>query len=115
MAHAAEIDDTGKVIRVVVVSNDEEPNIEQFCADLFGGRWVQTSYNGRIRARFASVGYTYDKTRDMFIAPQPFPSWTLNDVTTEWEAPTPMPTEGMWLWDEATLSWKDAIHDVPPL
>lgn len=110
MAHAAEIDATGIVLRVVVVSNDEEPNVEQFCADLFGGRWVKTSYNGNIRTRFAGIGYTYDEARDVFIAPQPFPSWVLNDVTTEWEAPIPMPTDGkLYVWDEENLAWKEIV------
>lgn len=106
MAHAAEIDESGKVLRVIVVSNDEEPNIEQFCADLFGGRWIKTSYNGTIRARFAGIGYTYDEQRDVFLTPKPFSSWVLNDVTTEWEAPIPKPeTGGPWMWDEPSVSW----------
>jgi hypothetical protein len=61
-------------------------------------------------AKPARIGYTYDSIRDAFIAPQPFPSWTLNNVTTEWEAPTPMPTDGLgYTWDESTLSWKASL------
>ena len=69
MAHCAEIID-GIVVRVVVISNDYEPNIEQFATDLFGGEWKQTSYNGNIRKNYAGIGYTYDEGRDSFIAPK---------------------------------------------
>ena len=69
MAHCAEIVN-GIVIRVVVISNDYEPNIEDFAKDLFGGEWKQTSYNGSIRKNYAGIGYTYDEVRDAFIAPK---------------------------------------------
>jgi len=71
MAHVAELDENNKVIRVVVVSNDYEPNVEEFAIGLFGGTWKQTSYNGNIRYNYAGVGYTYDPIDDAFIAPMP--------------------------------------------
>ena len=68
--------------------------------------WVQTSYNGNFRKNYAAVGYTYDKTKDAFIAPKPYPSWTLVEDTCQWEAPTAMPDDGQaYTWDEDTTSW----------
>jgi len=116
MAHFAKLDQNNVVIEVYVVDNNEllENGIEseakgiEFFVNLFGGNanWKQTSYNGRIRKNFAGIGYTYDATRDAFIPPQPFPSWTLNESTCLWDAPTPMPTDGQrYHWEEATTSW----------
>jgi len=106
MAHFAEIDDNNIVQRVIVVDNSLEYRGADFLAnDLgLGGNWIQTSYNHNIRKQFAGIGYTYDINADVFIAPQPFPSWLL-DENFDWQAPTPRP-EGMgWRWDEDSLSW----------
>ena len=101
------------MLRVIVVADSntaDEDGVEvdsigeAFCADLLGGTWKCTSYNGNYRTRYAGIGYTYDEARDAFISPQPFPSWTLNDTTTDWEPPTPCP-DGPAYWDEATTSW----------
>lgn len=114
MAHFAEIGEDNIVLRVIVVSNDDCKDAEgneseavgaEFCRNLLGGTWKQTSYNGNMRARYAGVGYKYDSTRDVYLAPKPFVSWTLNEETTEWEAPVPRPTEGFWEWSEATMEW----------
>lgn len=115
MAHFAEIGLNNAVLRVVVVHNNElldESNTEQeslgidFCRNLFGGTWIQTSYNGTIRKNFAGAGFTYDSTRDAFIPPQPYSSWVLNETTCQWEAPTPYPTDGQeYTWDESSTSW----------
>jgi hypothetical protein len=67
--------------------------------------WVQTSYNVTFRKNYAGVGYTYDSQRNAFIPPQPFPSWTLVEATCQWAAPVAMPTDGMYSWDESTISW----------
>ena len=67
--------------------------------------WIQTSYNSNFRKNYAGVGFTYDKARDAFIPPTPYPSWTLVESTCQWEAPTPMPTDGNYKWDEDTLAW----------
>lgn len=114
MAHFAELDANNMVLRVIVVANkdcsdasgvEKEHIGKAFCERLFGGNWVQTSYNGNIRKRYAGVGYKYDAALDAFIAPQPYPSWTL-DANADWQAPVPMPTDGkMYSWDEATQSW----------
>lgn len=117
MAHFAKIDENNVVLEVIVVHNNElidetgnenESKGVAFCKSLFGWNtnWVQTSYNGTIRKNYAGIGYTYDAGRDAFIAPQPFPSWVLNEDNCIWEAPTPKPNDGkFYRWDEATTSW----------
>mgnify|MGYP001414176520 CR=1 FL=1 len=116
MAHFAEIDETNTVTRVLVVPDDvttidgveDEQRGIDFLNDLFpdSGAWVQTSYNHNIRTRYAGIGYTYDESLDSFIPPQPFPSWTLNAATADWQPPTPMPDDGpLYEWDEPTTSW----------
>lgn len=100
MAHFAEIGLDNVVLRVIVVSNNElldENHIEQeskgadFCRSLFGGTWVQTSYNGTIRKNFAGAGFTYDTARDAFIPPKPVDGWVLDEQTCQWEAPVTTP------------------------
>ena len=108
MAHFAKVED-GIVTQVIVAEQDV------IDSGLFGVGWVQTSYNtyggqhpeGRpLRKNFAGIGYTYDAERDAFIPPQNYPSWTLNEDTCLWEAPSPYPEDGaLYLWDEDTLSW----------
>ena len=115
MAHFAEIDQFGKVKRVIVVSDADTADasgVEKehigaaFCEKLFGGTWKQTSYNANFRKNYAGIGYEYRADIDAFVAPQPFASWTLNAVTGQWAAPTPMPTDGKrYTWNEATTSW----------
>ena len=115
MAHFAEINASNEVLRVVVVANGElldENGDEQeslgatFCNTLFGGTWKQTSYNNNIRKNYAGIGFTYDSTRDAFIPPKPYASWTLNETTCLWEPPTAMPEDGnMYEWNESTTSW----------
>ena len=102
MSHFAEIDNNNIVQRVIVAEQDFINS--GAVGDSF--RWVQTSYNNNFRKNYAGKGYTYDKTRDAFIPPQPYPSWSLNEDTCRWEAPTPMPDDGkMYNWDEDTTSW----------
>ena len=109
MAHFAEIDSNNEVIRVLVVSNDEEERGEDFLAiDLgLGGRWVQTSYNHNFRKQYAAIGFTYDADADVFIHPQPFRSWTL-DQNHEWQPPVIRPEIGPWLWNELLGAWVEA-------
>lgn len=112
MAHFAQIDSSNIVQRVIVVPDSEEANGAAWCANLLGGSWVQTSYNGRIRKNYAGIGFTYDAIRDAFIPPKPYPSWVLNEATCRWDAPVPMPPGGPWVWDESTESWIDPeLHD----
>jgi hypothetical protein len=106
MAHAAELDHWDRVIRVIVVSNDLEPNVEQWCSDTYGGYWKQTSYSGSFRKNFAGIGYTYNADLDAFVPPKPYPSWVLDDATCQWKAPVPMPQDGeLYEWDEAAGEW----------
>jgi len=72
--------------------------------------WVQTSYNGGFRKNYAGVGDTYDKSRDAFIPPKPYASWTLVEDTCQWEAPTAMPDDGkMYTWNEETTNWTEVV------
>jgi hypothetical protein len=92
MAHFAELDDNNTVTQVIVVHNNEllEDGIESeakgiaFCQSLFGGTWVQTSYNGNMRKNYAGIGMTYDADRDAFILPKPYDSWILDEDTCRW-------------------------------
>jgi hypothetical protein len=106
VAHWAEIDADNIVLRVTVGNNSDPDEGYQWLIDNLGGTWIKTSYNGTIRKNFAGIGFTYDATRDAFIAPKPFASWMLNETTCRWEAPTPYPIDGgHYEWDEATLNW----------
>jgi hypothetical protein len=115
MAHFAQLNEENLVTQVIVVANQDtadQDGVEneaigiEFCTNLLGGTWKQTSYNGNIRKNYAGVGYKYDATLDAFIPPQPFASWTLNEETAQWEAPTAYPTDDKrYTWDEATTSW----------
>lgn len=123
MAHFAELDANNVVLRVIVVHNNElldENGVEQeakgaaFCRNLFGGTWVQTSYNATFRKNYAGPEFTYDPVRDAFIPPKPFASWLLNEDTCRWESPVPYPTDGkFYFWDESTLSWKEITDGQP--
>jgi hypothetical protein len=107
MSHWAEVDSNNIVLRVLTGDNNDPAGDQgyQWLVDNLGGTWIKTSYNANIRKNFAGMGVSYDETRDAFIPPKPFESWLLNEGTCQWEPPTPMPTEGMWNWDEATTSW----------
>ena len=116
MAHFTQVNADNVVTQVIVVSNDDcgggdYPESDAigaaFCTNLLGGTWKQTSYNNNFRVRYAGIGYTFNEELDAFIAPQPYPSWTLNEETADWEAPVARPTEGMWTWNEATQEWDE--------
>jgi len=111
MAHFAKVVD-GKVSQVIVA----EPEFFQTFVDSSPGEWIQTSYNTHggvhatggtpMRKNYAGIGFTYDRTRDAFIPPKPFASWTLDDNSCLWNAPVAMPTDGKsYKWDEATTAW----------
>jgi len=113
MAHFVKLDKNNVVITGVVVNNDvlnlenEEISGNVFLNNLYGtnDNWKQTSYNNRIRKQYAGIGYSYDPVNDVFITPQPYPSWSL-DENFDWQAPTSKPTEGFWSWDEENLMWQ---------
>lgn len=117
MAHFAELDENNVVLRVIVVSNADTSDVNgvereevgvAFCHSLFGSStvWKQTSYNGNFRKNYAGIGYLYDASRDAFIPPRPFPSWSIDEQTCLWVPPVGRPNDGKeYSWDETTLSW----------
>lgn len=125
MAHFAKLDWNNVVTQVTVVNNDvllddngneSEAKGIAFCQALFGGNWIQTSYNGKFRKNYAGKGYTYDSTRDAFIAPQPYPSWVLNEQTCRWEPPIPLPADNdpitnPYLWNEELVQWEKFVPE----
>ena len=108
MAHYAFLNENN-IVTEVIVGIDETELIEGLETETWYGNFrgqvcKRTSYNNNIRKQYAGIGYTYDALNDVFIAPQPYPSWSL-DQNFDWQPPTPMPTEGRWYWDENSLSW----------
>jgi hypothetical protein len=111
MSHWAEIDEDNIVVRVLVGNNSEPDEGEAFMNSL-GGTWVKTSYTGSIRKNFAGIGFEFRSAIDAFVPPQPFPSWTLNEDTAQWESPVPYPEDGiMYQWNEELTDWQATIND----
>jgi hypothetical protein len=123
MAHFAEIDENGVVLRVLVVDNAQEADGQNFLANTLGlgGTWLKTSYNTQggvhlnggtpFRKNYAGIGFTYDSVRDAFIPPKPYASWILNEESCIWEAPVAYPTDGArYTWNEETTSW-DSVSE----
>jgi len=124
MAHFAKLDKNNKVV-FVTVGRDEDENLELELFNRTGDLYKRTSYNTRggihynpetnepsadqskaFRKNYAGTGFTYDKTRDAFIPPQPYPSWTLNEETCLWDSPVPYPDDGqIYNWNEETQTW----------
>jgi hypothetical protein len=110
MAHYAFLDNNN-IVTEVIVGIDESELIEGLDPETWYGNFKnqvckRTSYNNNIRKQYAGIGYTYNPEADVFIAPQPYPSWSL-DVNYDWQAPIPRPAEGVWIWNEETLSWDE--------
>jgi hypothetical protein len=131
MAHFAKVKD-GVVTQVIVA----EPEFFDTFVDSEPGEWIKTSYNvrggvyfdpetnepaadqsviaddeARQRKNYAGIGFTYDRTRDAFIPPQPFASWTLNETSCLWEAPVAYPDDDkMYRWDEDTTNWVEVTE-----
>ena len=134
MAHFAELNNSNEVLRVVVISNDDveshggelSSDAETFVASIVphstdGTAWKQTSYNHNFRKHYAGIGDTYDASKDKFIAPQPFPSWSL-DSNDDWVAPVTYPTiteidsEPVLIsWDEDNQKWLGSTHSGDPI
>jgi hypothetical protein len=114
MSHFAKVLD-GKVTQVIVA---EKEFFDTF-VDSSPGTWLQTSYNthgnqhpeGRpLRGNYAGIGYTYDAINDVFYAPQPYPSWILNNTTWLWEAPVAYPLDDkLYKWNESIANWEEVI------
>jgi hypothetical protein len=104
MSHFAKIENN--IVTEVIVAEQDFIN-SGLVGDSF--LWVQTSYNGNFRKNYAAIGFTYDKTRDAFIPPQPYPSWTLNEDTCLWESPVAYPDDGnIYEWNESDQQWENA-------
>lgn len=122
MANFAKIGPDNIVQQVIVVNNAElldENGVEQeikgqkFCFNLFGGTWIQTSYNGKFRKNFAGISYIYDQIRDAFIPPKPYQSWILDEQTCNWTAPVPAPNDGKaYQWNESSMLWVEIITQM---
>jgi hypothetical protein len=118
MAHYAFLD-TNNIVTEVIVGKDETDTShdwEQHYGEIRGQVCKRTSYNTQAgvhltggtpyRKNYAGIGYSYDPSRDAFLSPKPFASWTLNETSCIWEPPTPMPIDGkLYHWDNETLSW----------
>lgn len=128
MAHFAFVNNQNVVVEIAVISNDdildddgnesEEVGV-QFCIDNYRiidsstGRWIQASYNSKIRGVYPGIGWGYSPDEDIFFYPQPFPSWTRSG--SHWNPPVPMPQDPApgwpengakgWEWDEGSMSW----------
>ena len=116
MAHYAFLDNNN-VVTEVITGIDETELIEGLDTETWYGNFrgqvcKRTSYNGNIRKNYAGIGFAYDATRDAFIAPKPFNSWTLDEDTCQWQAPTPYPTDGkFYYWSEEDLAWREVTND----
>jgi hypothetical protein len=115
MAHYAKVENS-LVTRVIVA----DAEFFDTFVDSSPGEWIQTSYNTHggvhsegetpLRKNYAGVGYTYDTARDAFIQPQPYPSWTLDEASCQWQPPTAMPDDGKeYKWNEETTAWDEII------
>ncbi len=122
MAHFAEIDENNVVTRVLVIDDEQEHRGQDFLAnDLgLGGTWIQTSYNTYLgnhlnggtplRKNFASIGFIYNSTHDAFHAPQPYPSWILDENEFIWKPPFACPQDGkVYEWNEEQKNWIELI------
>ena len=116
MAHFAKLDSSNVVIFVTVGRNEDDGKEAELTART-GDVYKQTSYNTHggvhanggtpLRKNYAGIGYTYDSTRDAFLPPQPYPSWTMSEETCLWSAPIPMPTDDhRYTWNEETKTWE---------
>ena len=119
MAYFAQIDDNNMVVQVIRVNDSDLQNSDgfedenvgiDFCKSLIGQEtnWKQTSYNAKIRKHYAGIDYVYDEENNVFYAPQPYPSWILNETTFIWEAPIAVPTDNkIYEWNEANEEWDE--------
>jgi len=111
MAHYAFLDENNIVIEVITGIHETELieglDTETWYGNFRGQVCKRTSYNNNIRGTYAGIGYKYNLSEDIFITPQPYPSWTRTG--SFWNAPTPMPEDGMWSWNETDLRWDENV------
>jgi len=131
MAHFAELNSSNEVLRVVVISNDDvaanggdqHADAETFVTTIVphstgGVAWKQTSYNHNFRKQYAGIGMNYDASKDKFILPQPYSSWSL-DSNDDWQAPVTYPNVDeissnpvLIFWDEDNQKWKGKVDST---
>jgi len=127
MAHYAFISENNLVTQVIVGRDEDDlaegvSSWEDYYTERMGQRCLRTSYNTfgnehiaggtPFRGNYAGVGFRYDEENDVFIAPQPFPSWTLSDSYL-WEAPVAYPEDGeKYVWNENRKEWELVVEDV---
>jgi hypothetical protein len=121
MSHFAKLDDNN-IVTFVTVGRQEDDGKEHELFERTGDVYKQTSYNTRggvhilggtpLRKNYAGIGYTYDEDRDAFIPPKPYDSWVLDGDTCLWEAPVPMPEDGMYAWDEEAGNWTELTDET---
>jgi hypothetical protein len=134
MAHFAELNNSNEVLRIIVISNDDvnanggelSSEAETFVASIVphstgGTAWKQTSYNNNFRKQYAGIGDTFDSSKDKFIKPQPYPSWSL-DSNDDWQAPVTYPTireidsePVLITWDEDNQKWLGSTYSGDPI
>lgn len=113
MAHYAFLDENN-IVTEVIVGKDETELIDGLSPEEWYGNYrgqvcKRTSYNNNIRKQYAGVGFTYDETADVFIAPKPYPSWSL-DANYDWQAPIDYPADGKnYSWDEDAQAWVEIV------
>lgn len=118
MSHFAKV--VNSLVTQVIVA---EPEFFETFVDTSPGEWIQTSYNTYggthsqggtpLRKNYAGIGFTYDREKDAFIPPQPYPSWVLDEDTCLWCAPVAHPTDDKkYNWDEATTSWVEVTETL---
>jgi hypothetical protein len=106
MAHYAFLNENNIVTEVIFGNEETTGDWEAYYGEFRGQRCVRTSYNGNIRKNYAGIGFTYNEDKDAFIAPQPYPSWVLDEATCLWEAPVTYPTDdNKYSWDENSQNW----------
>jgi hypothetical protein len=121
MSHFAKLD-VNNIVTFVTVGRQEDDGKEHELFERTGDVYKQTSYNTHggvhilggtpLRKNYAGIGYTYDEERDAFIPPKPYESWVLNEDTCLWEAPVPMPEDGMYTWDEEAGNWTELTDET---
>jgi len=134
MAHFAELNNSNEVLQVIVISNDDvnanggdySTEAETFVASIVphssgGNQWKQTSYNGNARKQYAGIGFTYNASKNIFIAPKPYASWSL-DSNNDWQAPVARPavteidSNVVYIsWDEDNQKWLGETYTGDPI
>jgi len=100
MPHYSELNENNTVLRVI------RSDTKEWCETSLGGTWVRTYYDTEGK-NYAGVEFTYHQDKENFSAPQPYPSWTLDDKCI-WQPPTPRPIgDNLYNWNEETQSWDE--------